>query len=177
VIGRQSAFLRDNPGGGSSQPSNVRTGTLRLITAEGACRWLSAAALLEFITGAAGAGIVSAWLSCFACCAMRQLSSTPVIVDRHSAAGQEYRCFDRDAVFLLRLEAKQRLAVLAPHSARIGKMRLAPSSDLNNRSHFAARRATPCMKPSAQSVPMAVPSASLHRSWHRQLSVNGAAAA
>src|SRR6516162_5338076 len=73
---------------------------------------LSAAALLEFITRAARARIVSTSLSCFTCCTIRQLSPTPVIVDRHNAAGQERRCFGRNAVFLLRLEAEQRFAIL-----------------------------------------------------------------
>ena len=43
---------------------------------------------------------------------MRQLSPTPVIVDRDSAAGQDCRCFGRNAVLVLRLEAEQRIAVL-----------------------------------------------------------------
>src|SRR6516225_1917445 len=72
---------------------------------------LSAAALLEFITRAARARIVSTSLSCFSCCTVRQLSPTPVIVDRHNAAGQERRCFGRNALFLFRLEAEQRFAV------------------------------------------------------------------
>ena len=73
---------------------------------------LSAAALLEFITRAAGARIVSTSLSRFACCTVRQLSPAPVIFNRHSAAGQERRCLSRNAVLVLRLETEQRFAIL-----------------------------------------------------------------
>ena len=43
---------------------------------------------------------------------MHQLLPSPVIVNRHSAASKECRCFGHNAVFVLRLQAEQRLAVL-----------------------------------------------------------------
>src|ERR1700757_1804386 len=70
---------------------------------------LFAAALLEFNIRSARARIISAWLFC---CTMRQLLPSPVIVNRHSAASKECRCFGGNAVFVLRLQAEQRLAVL-----------------------------------------------------------------
>jgi len=94
---------------------------------------------------------------------VRQLLPAPVTVDRHSAAGQECRCFGRNAVFVLRLEAEQRFAILVAAQRENREDETSAVLNLNNRSYFVARRPTPCMKPSAQSVPMTVPSASLHR--------------